>query len=167
MNTESFKKGKNDRYPFFTDTYEGNDVVTRSYVGIPTCYFSVTKHCNVAKSRPLISLFFRATFIELKSKKLAEFTYVCNILGNEHFSLNIRLLIGYQTAFIYNDSNVLCVPVRGSTEAVDIDQLDFSHGGNNILGAGYSCDGQGLLFSVASGMITVQPSHQPSRDKSK
>ena len=74
---------------------------------------------------------------------------------------------GYQTAFVYNDSNVLCVPIRTSTEPVEIDQLDFSHGGNNVLGAGYSCDGQGLLFSVASGMITIQPSHQPSRDKSK
>ena len=47
------------------------------------------------------------------------------------------------------------------------DQLDLSSGGNAVLGAGYSIDGQALFFSVASGMITIQPSHQPSKDTSK
>ena len=47
------------------------------------------------------------------------------------------------------------------------DQLDLSAGGNAVLGAGYSFDGQALFFSVASGMITIQPSHQPSKDTSK
>ena len=43
----------------------------------------------------------------------------------------------------------------------------FSNGGNALLGAGYSVDGQGLFFSVTHGMITIQPSHQPAKDKSK
>lgn len=46
------------------------------------------------------------------------------------------------------------------------DILDLSACGNAVLGAGYSFDGQALFFSVASGMITIQPSHQPSKDTS-
>ena len=44
-------------------------------------------------------------------------------------------------------------------------ELIFSNGGNAILGSGYSIDGQGLLFSVTHGMITIQPSHQPPKEK--
>ena len=55
----------------------------------------------------------------------------------------------------------------GTGSIEEPDQLDLSAGGNAVLGAGYSLDGKALFFSVASGMITIQPSHQPSNDTSK
>ena len=55
----------------------------------------------------------------------------------------------------------------GSGGIQEIDQLDIGSGGNALLGAGYSHDGQALFFSVASGMITIQPSNQPIKNRSK
>lgn len=68
-------------------------------------------------------------------------------------------------AFMFNSGMALCFPCSGSTE--EPEQLDFSNGGNAILGAGYSSEGQALLFSVTHGMISIQPSHQPAKEKSK
>ncbi len=57
------------------------------------------------------------------------------------------------------------IAVTGGIE--EPDQLDLSSGGNSLLGAGYSVDGQALFFSMASGLITIQPSQQPLKDRSK
>lgn len=72
---------------------------------------------------------------------------------------------GHKVGFIYNGSSVLCTQV-GTSSDPDPDQLDFGSGGNAILGAGHSCDGQGLFFSVTHGMVTIQPSHQPQHEQS-
>lgn len=55
----------------------------------------------------------------------------------------------------------------GTGGTVEPDHLDMSVGGNALLGAGYSVDGQALFFSVTSGLITVQSSHQPAKDRTK
>lgn len=81
------------------------------------------------------------------------------------FKLLVPEATGYNVCFIYNDHTILCLPCTGGIE--EPDQLDMSVGGNALLGAGYSGDGQALFFSVTSGMITVQPSHQPAKEQKK
>ena len=81
------------------------------------------------------------------------------------FKLLLPESSGYNVAFVFNSNMVLCTTCTNSTE--EPEELDFTIGGNAILGAGYSIDGQGLFFSVTHGMITIQPSHQPAKEKSK